>query len=302
MIYTVTLNPSIDYVVRVDNFQTGRTNRAAGVEYIAGGKGVNVSRMLQNLGVQSVAMGFVAGNTGRMYLDILKGYGLDTEFVTLKEGQTRINVKLKAGEETEINAAGPSVSKEEKERFFERLSQLHSGDILILAGSVPKGFADDCYARMAELVCANGVCVLVDTTGEMLRQTLCFHPLLVKPNLAELEELFDRKIEGWREAAEYAKRLILLGAQNVIVSMGAQGAVLVNSEERVHYVEAVKGVAVNSVGAGDSMIAGYLYEKLGGGSDEECLRFAVACGCASTFSCEFATKQQAKNLCSLLTL
>lgn len=302
MIYTVTLNPSIDYVVRVDNFQLGRTNRAAGVEYIAGGKGVNVSRMLHNLGLQSVAMGFVAGNTGRMYLDILKGYGLDTEFVTLKEGQTRINVKLKAGEETEINAAGPSVSKEEKERFFERLSQLHSGDILIMAGSVPKGFEDDCYARMAELVCANGVCVLVDTTGKKLRQTLCFHPLLVKPNLAELQELFDRKIEGWREGAEYAKRLISLGAQNVIVSMGAQGAVLVNSEERVHYVEAVKGVAVNSVGAGDSMIAGYLYEKLGGKSDEECLRFAVACGCASTFSCEFATKQQAENLCSLLTL
>lgn len=302
MIYTVTLNPSIDYVVQVNDFQAGRTNRVDKSEYIAGGKGINVSRMLKNLGEKSVALGFIAGNTGRLYLNILGRYGIDTDFIELASGETRINVKLKAKEETEINAKGPYVSEPEAKLLYDKLSTLQSGDVLVLAGSVPQGFSEDCYAGIMDLVSDKGVAVVVDTTGEMLRQTLCRHPLLVKPNAAELGEFFGVEITDKNLATEYAKRLIELGAQNVIVSMGADGAVFVNSAKESCYVPAIKGEVVNSVGAGDSMVAGFVYGRSQKKTDAGCLKLAVACGCASTFSCEFGTKEEVEYIYSLLTL
>lgn len=302
MIYTVTLNPSIDYVLNVQEFQAGRTNRAVQGAYIAGGKGINVSRMLKNLGVSSVALGFVAGNTGEMFLNIIRDYGLEAEFVRLAKGETRINVKLKAQEETEINAKGPFVSGREMEMLLEKVSGLQTGDVLVLAGSVPPGLDDGCYAEMIELVSKNGVQVIVDTTGERLKRTLPCHPLLVKPNIAELGELFGVEIAGRKEAVAYAGRLISLGARNVIVSMEEKGAVLVNENGKSCYVPAVRGRVINSVGAGDSMVAGFLHARSNDGTAEECLKLAVACGCASTFSCEFGTKEEVESIYSLLTL
>jgi 1-phosphofructokinase len=302
MIYTVTLNPSIDYIMRLDQLSVGETNRITSTQYVAGGKGMNVSRMLKNLGADSYALGFLAGNTGRMYRKLAETYGVCTDFIELAEGETRINVKIKAAEETELNAKGPLVSPTDEELLMNRLKALQPQDILVLAGSVPPGIQDGIYARILKKVSENGIRVVVDTTGKNLRAALLYHPFLVKPNIAELGEFFGVSVTGRKEALEYGKKLTELGAEHVIVSMGADGAVFADRAGHELSLAAVQGKVVDSVGAGDSMVAGFLKGILEGKGVEHAFRLAVACGCASTFSCEFGTKNDVKNIYSLLTL
>lgn len=302
MIYTVTLNPAIDYVIRLTELKTGETNRTAGTEYIAGGKGINVSRMLGNLGVRSCALGFIAGHTGSMFEELSKGYGIDTDFIRLASGETRINVKLKSDMETEINAPGPVLCGDDEKKLMDKLSVLGDGDMIVLAGSVPAGLSSDIYLKIIKKFYGRNIKVIVDTTGKNLMETLQFKPFLVKPNVFELGELFGTVIESREDAFTYGMELKKLGACNVIVSMGADGAVLLDENGERHYINAPKGKAVNSVGAGDSMVAGFIKGVSDNKGVEHAFRLSAACGSASTFSCEFATKKEVNNIYNLLTL
>lgn len=302
MVYTVTLNPSIDYVMRFSSLEVGKTNRTENVEYMAGGKGINVSRMLTNLGVENLALGVLAGNGGKWFENIVKSYGIQTNFQWLKQGETRINVKLKNEMETEINASGPIVNNEEEEGFLSNFSMLQAGDIVVLAGSVAKGFSTDIYEKIMQRLNERKVNIVVDTSGSKLLEVLKYRPLLVKPNIDELGEVFGVDIVKREDAVLYGKKLIELGAQNVIVSMGADGAVMITASMEDYYVPAISGKVINSVGAGDSMVGGFIYAYEKKMMPGEMLKMAVACGCASTFSKEIATKNEVNKIDNLLTM
>lgn len=302
MIYTVTLNPAIDYVIRLNELKAGETNRPVRTEYIAGGKGINVSRMLKNLDVRSCALGFIAGHTGGMFEEISKGYGIDTDFIRLASGETRINVKLKSDMETEINAQGPVICENDEKKLIDKLSVPGDGDIIVLAGSVPVGMSSDIYIKIIKKFYGRNIKVIVDTSGKKLMDILQYHPFLVKPNLFELGELFGTSIKNREDAFTYGMELKKLGACNVIVSMGADGAVFIDENKVRYYINAPKGKVVNSVGAGDSMVAGFIKGVSDNKGLEHAFRLSVACGSASTFSCEFATKKEVNNIYNLLTL
>lgn len=293
MIYTVTFNPAIDYVINVDNFKPGEVNRVASEEKFAGGKGINVSRVLNNLGVKSKALGFIGGFTGKFIVDSLEAQGVDTDFVEVT-GDTRINVKLKSNEETEINGGGPVITEEDLEKLFAIIEKLGADDYLVLAGNVQSSVPRDVYAVIQQKCINNNVKVIVDTTGEALVATLKYKPFLIKPNNHELGELFDVKLEKREDIIEYAQKLRDMGAVNVIISMAAEGALLI-CDSGVYHASPAKGTVQNSVGAGDSVIAGFLASYSKSSDIIEAFRVGATSGSATAFSKDLCQKEDVEH-------
>ena len=291
MIYTITFNPALDYIVKMDNFNLGYVNRSSEEYVYAGGKGINVSIVLSNLEVESKALGFIAGFTGDEIERRVREFGCDTDFIKLKEGMSRINVKIKADVESEINGGGPNISEEALNSLYEKLENLVEGDILVLAGSIPKSMPVDIYEKIMKRLQNKGVKFIVDTTGESLLKVLKYNPFLIKPNHHELGELFGVKLNSKEEVIEYAKKLKDMGAENVIISMAGDGAVLIKSNGEITTSNVPKGIVKNSVGAGDSMVAGFIAGYLKSSKVEEGFKLGVATGSASAFSEGLAEKE-----------
>lgn len=296
MIYTVTLNPSLDYVVDVDDFELGRTNRAVSERLYAGGKGINVSFVLKNLGFESTALGFSAGFTGEEIKKQIQERGITENFITVLNGQSRINIKLRGQQETEINGMGPDIEKEHIQQLLKKLSVLSTGDYLILAGSVPMEINDTIYYDILKTLDKKGIKAVVDTTGDLLLNVLKYHPFLIKPNIHELSELFSTEIKTKEEVVQYGLKLQDMGAQNVIVSMAGDGAVFICENGEIYKSEAPKGVVKNSVGAGDSMVAGFLAGFCETKDFAKAFKMGVCTGSASAFSEDLATKEQVRQV------
>lgn len=296
MIYTVTFNPALDYIISLKEFLPGEVNRILTEQMLPGGKGINVSTVLKNLGHENTALGFIAGFTGHEIKKRLETMGIHTDFIELTEGNSRINVKIKADKETEINGIGPEIGKTELDELFEKLDQMKSGDYLVLAGSIPVSLPDTIYETIMEYLQGRNIRIVVDATGELLKKVLAFKPFLVKPNKAELSELYGRKLTDRREVIEAAEWLKKEGAQNVMVSMAGEGAVLLDEKGEVHDREAAKGTVVNSVGAGDSMVAGFLAGFLETGDYEKAFCMGMCAGSASAFSKYLATRKEVEKL------
>ena len=296
MIYTITCNPSLDYIISVHNFTPGLTNRTRSEVLLPGGKGINVSTVLQNLGLESTALGFVAGFTGLELARRLEIAGIKNGFISVKEGFTRINVKLRDIEGTEINGQGPVICPREAALLLDRLDGLQKGDVLFLCGSIPDSLPDDMYQQIMERLAGQKVQVIVDATKDLLLNTLPFHPFLIKPNRQELEELFRVSLENRQAVIPYGQKLLAQGAQNVLISMAGEGAVLVAADGKVYEAPAPEGNLVNSVGAGDAMLAGFMAGYLERGEYGHAFRRGVAAGSASAFSEGFATRQEVEAL------
>jgi len=296
MIYTVTFNPALDYVVRVDHFALGAVNRTEQERIYYGGKGLNVSAVLSTLGYGNTALGFVAGFTGDEIERGVKGLGFRSDFIRVEKGLSRINVKLKSQEETEINGMGPEITGEDVTQLFEKLDRLTAGDVLVLSGSIPKSINDDIYERIMESLDGRGVRIVVDATKDLLINVLPYHPFLIKPNNHELGEMFGVTLHGPEEIIDYGKRLQKKGARNVLISMAGDGAILITEEEEVFRMGVPKGTVKNSVGAGDSMVAGFIAGYLENGSFEHALRLGSAAGSASAFSEGLAGKEDIMRL------
>lgn len=292
MIYTVTLNPSIDFIVRLDHLELGSVNRMTSDDKFAGGKGINVSRILQRLDVDNTATGFIGGFTGRFVEDGLTAEGIKTNFVQVSE-DTRINVKIKAGEETEINGAGPKISDEKLEELKAILAGLSSEDTVVFAGSAPSSLGNQVYNTLIPIAKKAGAEVVCDFEGQTLLDSLNYQPLLVKPNNHELEDIFGVELNGLEDIEKYAREILAKGAKNVIISMAGDGALLV-TPEAAYFAKPIKGTVKNSVGAGDSMVAGFTGEYVKSGDPIEALKWGVACGTATTFSDDLATAEFTK--------
>lgn len=294
MIYTVTFNPAIDYNIEIDKINFGETNRAKDTYIYPGGKGINISRVLYNLEVESTALGFIGGFTGKYLEEYLKKSDINTDFIYLDE-PTRINVKLKSEIETEINAIGPDIPDEKTEEFYKKIDKLKDGDFLILAGNIQSSLRRDMYFTIQERCSEKNINIIVDTTGESLEKTLSNNPFLIKPNKNELEEIFNIEIKDNEDIIKYGQKLQRRGAENVIVSMGGDGAILL-SENEVYFAKAPKGILKNSVGAGDSMIAGFLSSYTKTKDVLNSFRWAVAAGSATAFSSDLAKKEEVEQL------
>lgn len=302
MIYTLTYSPTIDYLCYVDDLKVGELNRTTKDTVLYGGKGVNVSQVLKHLGFRSVALGFVAGFTGDEIENGLNRMGITTDFIHLANGRSRINVKVSASVETEINAAGPEVDYDSLDKLFEKIEKIGPEDILILAGRQSKGMSADMYARVMQHLNYRDTKVVVDTTGEMLLNTLSYGPFLIKPNANELKELFHKEFSAndIGSIADAARQLQRRGAKNVLVSLAGDGAVLVTDDNRVLYKEAPQGIVVSSVGAGDSMVAGFVAEYLQSGDYENALVMGVAAGSENSFREGFASGDEIEQLYRLI--
>lgn len=297
MIYTVTFNPAIDYVVRLGNpLQPGAVNRAAGEDCVLGGKGINVSGVLAQLGVESVALGFIAGETGAWLERGLTAQGLHTDFIWLENGMTRINVKIKAGQETELNGAGPNIPESAMQALETKLDALQKDDMLILAGSIPSCLPQSTYERLLARLQGRGVRAVVDATQDLLLKVLPYKPFLIKPNNHELSEIVGHELTTDDEIVAAAAGLQAQGARNVLVSMAGDGALLLDENGAVHRIGCPKGKVVNSVGAGDSMVAGFVAGYLRTGNYRYALRLGTACGSATAFSVGLATKEKINEL------
>lgn len=296
MIYTVTFNPSLDYIVTVPGFTCGRTNRTAEEKIFPGGKGVNVSMVLKNLGIDSTALGFYAGFTGQELKRLMEQKGVSADFIPVEDGITRINVKIRGEEESEINGQGPAIGKAEIAKLYEKLDSLTDGDTLILAGSIPGVMPQTIYSDIMEHLKNKKLNIVVDATRDLLVNVLCYHPFLIKPNNHELEEIFGVTMEGKAEIARYAKKLQEKGARNVLVSMAGDGAVLVTETGEIYEAAAPKGKVVNSVGAGDSMVAGFLAGYFAENDYRAAFQMGLCTGSASAFSEELATKDTVEAL------
>ena len=301
MIYTVTFNPAIDYVVRLDKpLEVGAVNRANGEDCVLGGKGINVSGVLAQLDCPSVALGFVAGETGAWLERGLAAQGLKTDFIHLEQGMTRINVKIKAGQETELNGAGPDIPESAVQQLEAQLDTLGEDDILILAGSIPKSLSQNTYERLLARLDGKGVRCVVDATRALLANVLPFHPFLIKPNNHELGEIVGRELTSDEEIIAAARSLQEKGARNVLVSMAGDGALLVDEQGQTHRIGCPKGKVVNSVGAGDSMVAGFVAGWMQTKSYAFALRLGTACGSATAFSLGLAKKSEIDALLAAL--
>lgn len=296
MFYTMTLNPALDYNLTLQEFLEGQVNRSVKEELIPGGKGLMVSRMLKNLGVDSIAFGLIAGFTGRELERRMQEAGVCTDFIYLPEGMTRINVKLWGGLEGEINAGGPACDEESRNALLDRLAVLTPEDVLVLSGSVPKSLSEKFYAEIMKRVMMQNPRVVVDATGELLRSVLRYRPFLVKPNHHELGALYGVTLTTKEEVLPYAKRLREEGACNVLVSLAGGGAVLAASDGHVWFGEAPKGTVVNTVGSGDSMVAGFLAACEKEKAPECALCYGIAAGSASAFSATLGTKEEVEEL------
>lgn len=296
MIYTVTFNPCLDYIVSVDDFTLGRVNRTTKELVYPGGKGINVSLVLKNLGMESTALGFTAGFTGTEIEQALQRWGCYTDFIRVEDGMSRINIKLRSNEESEINGQGPKISKEALEQLYEKLDAMTSEDVLVLAGSIPGSMPDSSYELIMERVAAKNMKVAVDATGDLLVNVLKYHPFLIKPNNHELEEIFHTPMDSNDTIIAHAKKLQQMGAKNVLISMAGDGAILVSEDGEVRQSPAPKGKVVNSVGAGDSMVAGFLTGYLTTENYGEAFRMGIATGSASAFSERLATKPEVEEI------
>lgn len=292
MIYTVTFNPSLDYIVSVENFRTGRTNRTSSERLLPGGKGINVSIVLMNLGMESTALGFLAGFTGAEAAERLEAMGVKNGFIWIKDGFTRINLKLTSIEGTEINGQGPEIGGEELEQLMERLNVLGKGDVLFLSGSIPRSVPDDIYRRIMELLDGRGVLTAVDATKELLLSVLPHHPFLIKPNNHELGEIFGVELKTREEVVPYGKKLREMGARNVLISMAGEGAVLLAEDGRILSAPAPGGTLVNGVGAGDSMAAGFMAGWLERRDYTHAFYMGISAGSASAFSKDLAAREE----------
>ena len=296
MIYTITFNPALDYISQVENFEVGKINRTNTEKILPGGKGLNVSIVLKNLEYNSTALGFIAGFTGDELKKQLEEYKINTDFIKVKKGITRINVKISSKEETALNGNGPEITKEDIQNLLDKIDKIKKDDIVILAGNVPKGINNNIYEIICVKLEKNGVTYIVDATKELLINVLKYKPFLIKPNKEELEETFKVKIKTKEDIVLYAKKLQLMGAKNVLVSLGGDGAILVTAEENVYFCEAPKGKVLNTVGAGDSMVAGFLAGYLKTQDYEYALKMGIATGSASAFSMNLATIKDVETL------
>ncbi len=300
MIYTVTFNPAIDYVVHTDKIRLGSINRTRSENIYCGGKGINVSLVLAELGIKSKALGFVAGFTGAAIEQNLRDSGIDTDFVHLENGCSRINVKIKSEEETEVNGQGPSISAEKVNELYAKLDKLTEGDTLVLAGSIPSSMPDNVYEQILERLSGKGIRTVVDATGNLLMNVLKYRPFLIKPNNHELSDIFGVELNTHEQIAEYAEKLRVMGARNVLVSMAGDGAILVAENGGVYSCGVCKGNVVNSVGAGDSMVAGFIAGCEKGDTTDYgyALKLGTAAGGATAFSNGLANKELIDSLFS----
>lgn len=296
MINTITLNPSLDYIVKVDSFKVDSLNRIEEERIYAGGKGINVSIVLKNLGVENTAIGYVAGFTGDEILRQIESHGVNCDFVKLEKGFSRINVKLKSDGETEINGSGPEITEENLKILYEKLSNLTKGDYLILSGSIPTSVPDDIYENIMNSLLSSGVEFIVDATKELLLKVLKYKPFLIKPNHHELAEMFNVELKNDEDIIKYGKKLQEMGAKNVLISMAGDGAILLPENGEAIKREVPKGILKNSVGAGDSMVAGFLCGYLKNKDIDEAFKMGIATGSASAFSEELATEDEVYKL------
>ena len=296
MIYTITFNPALDYITQVENFKIGEINRTKTETILPGGKGLNVSIVLKNLEIENTALGFVAGFTGEELIRKMESQGVKTDFVKVEKGLTRINVKISSinenkVEETALNGMGPQITKEDIEVLFEKIQNMSTNDIVILSGSIPKNIDNDIYEKICKKLNEKHITFIVDSTQELLMNVLKYHPFLIKPNKEELEETLNRKILTKEDIINAAKTLQKMGAQNVLVSLGNDGALLLTKEDDTYYSKAPRGQVVNTVGSGDSMVAGFLAGYYQTKDYEYALKTGVAAGSASAFSIRLATKK-----------
>ena len=300
MIYTVTFNPAIDYVVHFDRLVPGEINRNESEEFQFGGKGINVSNVLRTLGFDTVALGFVAGFIGEGFEKGLAEMGLKTDLIHVREGMTRINVKVKAAEETEINGIGPVITEADMEKLYEKLDKIGPEDVLVLSGSIPKCLPGDTYERIMARLDGRGIPIAVDATKDLLVNVLKYHPFLIKPNNHELGEIFGKVLKTDEEIADCARKLQEMGGRNILVSMAGAGALLLDEKGQVHRIGCPKGKVLNSVGAGDSMVAGFLAGWLGKGDYDYALKLGTATGSATAFSIGLAEKPLIEQLLATL--
>ena len=296
MVYTITLNPSLDYIINIDNINIGKTNRSSSEMILVGGKGINISIVLKNLNVNNIALGFIAGFTGDKIEYDLKKQKINTDFIKLKNGNSRINVKIKSKKETEINCNSPNIEKNDIELLYEKLNKLNKNDIVVIAGSIPNSLPSNTYKKIIEKIKHKNTKIIVDTTKNFLLNTLEYKPFLIKPNIQELEEIFNCKIKNNSEIIQYAKRLKNMGAINVLISRGNKGAILIDENEKIYIKKAPNGKLINSVGSGDSMIAGFISNFLKTNNYEEAFKMSIACGSASAFSKYLATEYEIKKI------
>ncbi len=300
MIYTVTFNPSLDYIVTVDNFTTGRVNRTTTEFMYPGGKGINVSIVLKNLGYDNIALGFEAGFTGEEIIRRISDMGIIHDFIHVDNGLSRINVKIRSDNESEINGQGPAIEADHINKLYQRLDKLKNGDVLVLAGSIPTVMTDSMYMDIMKYLRGRNIKIVVDATKDLLVNVLEYKPFLIKPNNHELGEIFGVELKTRDEVVEYAKRLQKMGAVNVLVSMAGEGAVLVAEDGSIFKTPAPKGVVKNSVGAGDSMVAGFIAGYLNSSNYVEAFKMGVCTGSASAFSDKLATKAEVEALKSCM--
>ena len=296
MVYTVTFNPSLDYIVDVEDFRLGMTNRTCSEQMMAGGKGINVSIVLQNLGIENTALGFIAGFTGEEIRRQVAEMGIRAQFISIPEGISRINLKLRSIDGTEINGMGPSIGRAQLDALYEKLDTLTDKDTLVLAGSIPASMQSSIYCAIMERLYAKGVTFVVDATKQLLLNVLRYRPFLIKPNNHELGELFGVTLSTREAVIPYARKLQEQGARNVLISMAGQGAVLVAEDGSVHLTPAPKGTLVNAVGAGDSMVAGFLAGWQERHDYGHAFRMGVAAGSASAFSRYLATREEVERV------
>ena len=302
VIYTVTFNPSLDYIVSVKDFRPGMTNRTSSELMLAGGKGINVSIVLGNLGIKSTALGFIAGFTGDEIVRRLHNGGINSEFIKINDGISRINIKLKSIDGTEINGQGPHIDSSHIEQLMNRLRRLESGDVLVLAGSIPAGISDNIYKDIMDMLKDKGVQIVVDATSRLLTNVLEYNPFFIKPNQHELGHIFNVTLNTKEEVIPYALELKKMGAVNVCVSMGGKGAILVADDGNVYKAKAPDGILKNSVGAGDSLVAGFLSGWIEKKDYEYAFRKGVATGSASAFSERLATNGEVNDLIGKVTI
>ena len=296
MIYTITFNPALDYISQVENFEIGKINRTKMEKILPGGKGLNVSTVLKNLGIESTALGFIAGFTGKELKRNIEEKGIKTDFIKVEKGITRINVKISSNEETALNGNGPEITEEDINKLLEKIEKITKEDMVILAGNIPRCINNDIYEIICKTLERNNVTFVVDATKELLMNVLKYKPFLIKPNKEELEETFKEKIETKEEIIVHAKKLQQMGALNVLISLGGEGAILVTTEEKEYYLKAPKGKVLNTVGAGDSMVAGFIAGYEQSGDFEQAFKMGIATGSASSFSMNLATAEEVANL------
>ena len=300
MIYTVTFNPALDYVVTVNHFTLGRGNRTVRENIFYGGKGINVSALLANLGYKSTALGFVAGFTGDEIERGVKELGFQSDFIKVGKGMSRINLKLKSDEESEINGMGPEITAGDVKVLFDKLSGLEQGDVLVLSGSIPACIDADIYERIMEMLDGRGIRIVVDAEKDLLLNVLKYHPFLIKPNNHELGQMFGVTVTTDEDIAAYAGKLQEMGAVNVLVSMAKDGAILVAEDGSIYRQGVARGTVKNSVGAGDSMVAGFIAGYLETGDYRYALKLGTACGGATAFSDGIGTRQDIMKLMETL--